>query len=171
MGLNTPMRKLVDNDALQNLRDGVEKPILPVLPLTRSGDVAETGTLRVFATTDNHPKRHHGAVESPAISDNSGRPIVDADLRISTLLKRIMTEVAADEHQEDGTEMTNLEVLVRKLVSRALGENQFAMETVLDRIEGKPVRANQVHVADTALEEQIDKASVAALNNLLEPAK
>lgn len=82
-----------------------------------------------------------------------------------------MAETAAPRHQEDGTRMTNLEVLVRKLVERALGENQFAMETVLDRFEGKPVRANQVPVADTALEEQIDRASVAALNSLAEPPK
>lgn len=82
-----------------------------------------------------------------------------------------MAEIAADEFQDDGTQMTNLEVLVRKLVNRALNENQFSMETVLDRFEGKPVRANQVHATDTALEEQIDRASVDALNSLLEPPK
>lgn len=82
-----------------------------------------------------------------------------------------MAEIAADKFQDDGTRMSNLEVLVRKLVDRALNENQFAMETVLDRFEGKPVRANQVQAADTALEEQIDRASVDALNSLLEPPK
>lgn len=80
-----------------------------------------------------------------------------------------MAEAAADKHQDDSAQrMSNLEVLVRGLVDKALDGNQFAMETVLDRFEGKPVRANQVQTADTALEEQLDKASVAALNSLTE---
>ena len=67
--------------------------------------------------------------------------------------------------------MTNAEVLTRMLVDKALQQNQFAMEMVLDRYEGKPVRAQTVQSADTTIEEQIDKASVALLNSLTEEGK
>lgn len=62
--------------------------------------------------------------------------------------------------------MSNAEVLTRLLVDKALQGNQFALEMVLDRYEGKPVRAQTVQSADTSIEEQIDKASVALLNSL-----
>lgn len=173
MGLSTPMRRLVDDDSLQDLRQETPQSEEPVLLPARGGNPPEAGSLRVFGTADDHHVggRNRKPVES-TVSYRAGQTVSpDTDLRISPLLKRIMAETAADEFQDDGTRMTNLEVLVRKLVDRALNENQFAMETVLDRFEGKPVRANQVQVADTALEEQIDRASVDALNSLLEPPK
>lgn len=67
--------------------------------------------------------------------------------------------------------MTNLEVLVRTLVRRALDENQFALERVLDQYEGKPVRGTQVRTADTTTEELIDQQSIALLNSIAEGKK
>lgn len=64
--------------------------------------------------------------------------------------------------------MSNAEVLTRGLVAAALEGKQFAIEAVLDRYEGKPVRANQVQTADTTVEEQIDRQSVALLNQIAE---
>lgn len=160
----------MDDDALQGLRKppvGQEGIVLSPAP---KGDAQKDGSVRVFGTSeDQHDRRAESISQPGEIPHRPGQPVIDADLRITTLLKRIMAEAAAPRHQDDSaSQMSNLEVLVRGLVDKALDGNQFAMETVLDRFEGKPVRANQVQTADTALEEQLDKASVAALNSLTE---
>lgn len=64
--------------------------------------------------------------------------------------------------------MSNAEVLMRQLVDYALAGKQFAIEAVLDRFEGKPVRADRLTTPDTTIEEQIDLQSVALLNQRTE---
>jgi hypothetical protein len=86
-------------------------------------------------------------------------------------LKRLLREVAASRHQEDGSRMTNAEVLARKLLERALEGNQAAQELVVDRVEGKAGRAAPAGASDVQLEEQIDRAAVAALNSLVPDEK
>lgn len=67
---------------------------------------------------------------------------------------------------------SNLEVLARKVVDSALTTSmgsQRARELIVERIEGKAQRANQVVQPDTTLEDQIDRAAVALLNDLAAP--
>lgn len=80
-------------------------------------------------------------------------------------------EDAAEEFQEKYVgqgRMKNLEILARGLVQDALNGDKNTRELVIDRIEGKAVRAAQVQPPDTTLEDQLDRASVAALNELAE---
>lgn len=74
---------------------------------------------------------------------------------------------------EEGEEVTpggvvirKKELLARLLVERALLGNQFAIEAVLDRVEGKAVRGQAAAQVDNSIEEQIGRAEVAALNAL-----
>lgn len=86
----------------------------------------------------------------------------------------MLSEVADEEFQDDGTGRSNLEVLARKVVKASLSDNmgaQRARELIVERIEGKAQRANQVQGVDTSLEDQIDKAAVALLNDIAAPVK
>lgn len=167
VGLAPPLRKVVDRgDTLHDLRSPAGRQEEPVLRPSREGDAAEAPQVRVFATpNDSHGGR--GAEAQQATLPGATVPL-DTELRVSALIKNILAEVAADRYQEDGTRMSNAEVLTRGLVAAALEGKQFAIEAVLDRYEGKPVRANQVQTADTTVEEQIDRQSVALLNQIAE---
>lgn len=67
--------------------------------------------------------------------------------------------------------MTNAEIIMRLLVEKALIGNQFALELVLDRYEGKAVRAQTVNNQDHTVEDLIDRQKVALLNGLVPTPK
>jgi hypothetical protein len=165
LGLTPPLQRAVDNDALQGMRAPVERPQEPVLPEAREDDAQADGEVGVFAAPDDpDPGRHTKAVK-PSIPGVAGP---EGELRVAVLIRRILSEVAADSYQEAGSNMSNAEVLTRQLVDEALKGKQFAIEAVLDRYEGKPVRANQVQTPDLTIEEQIDRQSVSLLNKMAE---
>lgn len=62
--------------------------------------------------------------------------------------------------------MNNAEVLARRLLHRALKENPAAMEMVIDRVEGKAVRAAQVAQQDTTLDDQLTRLDEQTLDAL-----
>lgn len=90
----------------------------------------------------------------------------DSEQRISILVKRILMEVANKTHQDGGSRRTNAEALTRLLVNRALEGNQFAIEAVLDRAEGKPVKGATISTPDMSIEEMISQQEIALLNGL-----
>lgn len=66
--------------------------------------------------------------------------------------------------------MTNLEVLARKVFFAALTDfmgAQRARELVIERLEGKAGRAAPTQGANTELDDQLDRAAVSALNDLV----
>lgn len=164
LGLTPPLTKAVDRDALQNLREETVGQAEPVLPDARQSPSETTGPIGVFTAPDD-PNGVGGA--SPEQPKVPGGPVPAEELKVGTLLRRILHEVAAPAFQEDGQPaMTNLEILLRKVVSNALLGNQFSVERVLDQFEGKPVRGAAVRTADTSLEDFIDQQSIALLNGL-----
>lgn len=68
--------------------------------------------------------------------------------------------------------MTNLEAFLRGLVGRAIqfGDKQVS-DLLLAYIAGKPGKAADPKSEDKTLEEALNRADVAALNNLLPQAK
>jgi hypothetical protein len=143
----------------------------PLLPDAQAEPLAGDGTLGVFAAPrDLDRGRGEPADQQAAFPDSPGRIGEVTDLKLSDLLKKLLDEVADDEFQDrPGSRMLVKEALARMLMERALGGNQFAIEAVLDRVEGKAVRGQQAAQVDNAIEEQIDRAAVASLNSLLTP--
>lgn len=79
-----------------------------------------------------------------------------------------MAEPAGDKYQDiPGRKMSNAERIMRLLVDKAVQGQQYALEMVLDRYEGKAVRAQQVNTQDQTVEEHIDRQKVALLNGLV----
>lgn len=75
--------------------------------------------------------------------------------------------------QDAGLSMTNVEVLARKMWHSAIepGLNQAkARELVIDRLEGKAGRANNVNPVNTELDEQLDRQATDLLNDLAKPS-
>jgi hypothetical protein len=155
---------------LQSLRSvdgGQEGPVLPD-PRTKDASQDREAAPLIFPTPNDHDS---GRDTKTVKSSVSGIPDDPADLRASALIKQIMAESAGDKYQDiPGRRMTNSEAIMRLLVDRALAGNQFALEIVLDRYEGKAVRAQQVNSQDHTVEELIDRQKVALLNGLV-PAK
>lgn len=63
-----------------------------------------------------------------------------------------------------------MEVLARKVFSAALADNlgsQRARELVIERLEGKAGRATPIQGTNTELDDQLDRAAVSALNDLV----
>jgi hypothetical protein len=101
--------------------------------------------------------------------------VLSADeVAFSRVLRRILTEVAADEFQDDPTvnpsqrrNLTNAEVLARRLIYKACQGRDAAMEAVFDRVEGKPGRTATQKGSDDHINEQIDQTLVNDLNKLV----
>jgi hypothetical protein len=86
---------------------------------------------------------------------------------MSDLLKEMLLEPADAEFQKvEGRVLTNMEVLAAGIMVDALRGGRDARDAILNRVEGKPGQAAQTQAPDTALEEQLDKLGIEALNDL-----
>lgn len=87
------------------------------------------------------------------------------------MLKKIASEIAPVEFTEgEAIGWTNMEVLARKVFSAALADTmgaQRARELVIERLEGKAGRAAPTQGTNTELDDQLDRAAVAALNEFV----
>lgn len=152
------LKKVDHGGALRNLRTPEQQPEGSVLSEAQPQNAPADGKLGLFAagetSTDRPSTRRIGTV-------------ADLELNLTALLKSILLEDAVDAYQESDRTMTNLEVIARGMVADAMRGGGAARELVIDRVEGKAVRAAQVTPPDTSLEEQIDRSSVEALNALI----
>lgn len=154
-----PLKGNQSGEGLSDVRSPTPKREESVLQTPPAGKAPGNETVGVFAN-----------VEGPNGS-GAGQPSTlpsDPDIRLSILIRRILAEPAAPEFQDmDGVILTNAEKLARILVNKALAdENQFAIEAVLDRAEGKPVKGQQVMMPDMTVEDMISNQEVALLNAL-----
>lgn len=164
-------------DALDRLIGGETKkmravlpegpPDSPVLPETCSGGATPSREVRVFAAIEDVngicPESVPG---SPGVSDD-----LESEIKLSILLRRRLAEKAPASMLTPGElsrgGATYAEVLSRVLVEKAADGNQFALEAVMDRVEGKPTKAVPNKADDSVLNEQLDAIGVAALNEMV----
>lgn len=149
----------VKNEDVRNMRAGNSRPQPEVLLLPSGPDASGDEEVRVF---DAIGLSDSGRESGPS----QVAPAGDTEQRISILVKRILREVAGREHQDGGSRRTNAEALTRLLMNRALEGNQFAIEAVLDRAEGKPVKGVTISTPDLSVEDMISQQEVALLNDL-----
>lgn len=154
-----PLKGGADGPELRNMREAESNGQGSVLPSTREGQAAGNEPVGIFG-----PQAQTNPVES------SARPVDLNEVTLTALLRRILQEPATKDRQDDPTRtMTNLEVIARGMVADAANGDKTMRELIVDRIEGKAVRAAQVQPIDTSLEEQLDKAAITELNKLTEP--
>lgn len=158
-----PLKDVKRGNELQGVRSPAQKQKESVLPDPPERNASANEGVGVFA--------------KPSIADSgranqSQQVSPDSDLRLSLLIRKVLAEVAADKYQDtDGVVFSNAEKIARILVDRALSENQFAIEAVLDRAEGKPVKGQQVSMPDMTVEEMISQQEVALLNEAMKKDK
>lgn len=91
---------------------------------------------------------------------------------MGTLFKRLLREAAPVEYQiEDGRLVTSAEVLAKRILADALRGDRNMRDLVVAYTEGKPGTKQEQKVADTSIEDQIDRAAVAHLNSFLPQAE
>lgn len=158
-----PLKEVKRGTELRNVRDTAQEQKESVLQTPSQSQAPRNETVGVFAKpADSNSGRGSGPSNIP----------LDSDIRLSILIRKILAEPAADEFQDgDGPRLSNAESLARLLVRRALSENQFAIEAVLDRAEGKPVKGQTVSLPDMTVEDMISQQEVALLNNELKKEK
>ncbi len=176
VGLATPMnlKKVANGLELQNLRGEEPKQEGPVLPATRASYPKAVRGSGIFGAASHNDPERPAKTLSPPVLDNSGGSAEDESLSFTAYLKKVAMEIAPEDYQDADSEMTGLELLARKVFYAALSDNmgaQRARELVVERLEGKAVRAAQVQTPDTTIEDQIDRAAVAALNELATSTK
>lgn len=154
-----PLKGKSGGESLPDVRSPASQREESVLQSAPPGKAPRDEAVGVFAADEG--TNRGGGSEPREVSG-------DPDIRLSILIRRVLAEHAADEFQDlDGVRMTNAEKLARILVNKAIAdENQFAIEAVLDRAEGKPVKGQQVQMPDMTVEEMISQQEVALLNNL-----
>jgi hypothetical protein len=167
VGLATPatLKQVASGLELRDLRQAEPVQEGPVLPSAPPAEAPRNAAIRVFGTAAGKPP-------VPPTLPVPGLAADDSEVTFTDLLKKVLRETADAEFQDDGGSQSNLEVLARKVVKASLSDNmgaQRARELIVERIEGKAQRANQVSTPDTALEDQIDKAAVALLNGIAKP--
>lgn len=156
------LKKVADGTTLRDLQAGESVGEGSVLPNPQPADAPADAKDRIF-TVSPEP------AESTPANVGTGN-LADAELNLDLLLKQILLEEAAEEFQEEGsnTRMKGIEILARGLIDDALRGDKNTRALVIERIGGKAVRAAQVQPPDTTLEDQLDRASVEALNSLVE---
>lgn len=156
------LKKVADGSDLRSMLPPERVDQGQVLPHPQPAETSRDATGGVFAVPSD---------PTDPVPAAPGNRLDDAELNLTVLLRQILMEDAAEEFQEKYVgqgRMKNLEILARGLVQDALNGDKNTRELVIDRIEGKAVRAAQVQPPDTTLEDQLDRASVAALNELAE---
>jgi hypothetical protein len=171
VGLSTPaeLKKVVDGNALRNMQQANAGQEGSVLPSPREGDAPPAGEVRLFGTADPDNRVGNTEVVKSSVPDATGRNDSSGELTFTALLRKIAVEQAAEEWQDSSSPMTNMEVLARKVFNTALREGmqtQRARELVIERLEGKAGRAAPVQGSNTELDDQLDRAAVALLNDL-----
>lgn len=167
VGLATPatLKQVGNGSELRDLRQAEPVPQGPFLSDAPEDVAPRNVPVRVFGASAGSPP-------VPPTLPTPGSSGDENEVTFTDLLKKVLRETADLEFQDDGGSQSNLEVLARKVVKASLSDNmgaQRARELIVERIEGKAQRANQVSTPDTALEDQIDKAAVAMLNDLAAP--
>jgi hypothetical protein len=161
-------KQVADGLDVQALRTTDDRQGIPVLPPAQPVRVEQAQEVRVFPTAPTDSAAG-GETNGQQILDLSRRLDLDPELRLSDLLRKLLKEVAAPGFQYANSRMTNAEVLARQLLNRALEGNAGAQEMVIDRVEGKAVRANPVQSTDTTIDDQLDALDKQNLNDLVEP--
>lgn len=72
---------------------------------------------------------------------------------------------------QDGRLVTNAEVLAARIMADAISGDRNMRDLVVAYTEGKPGTKQEQKVADTSIEDQIDRASIAHLNSLVPTAE
>jgi hypothetical protein len=149
--------KVENGDELRSVPTAEPEPQGSVLLATQPGEAPRDASIGVFGP---------GAEVTP-VTPPGRRDVDSTDASLTELLKTILREDAIAAFQDDpARRLTNLEVLARGMVNDALGGDRTMREMVVERVEGKAIRAAQVTPADSSLEDQLDRASIAALNDL-----
>lgn len=156
----TPRKDVGNEPQLPSVRPAEPKPEGSVLPDPRQAEDSGNGSGGIFGPEADKPTDR---VEPSARSSES------TDANLTDLLKQVLLEMAGPKYQEAiGRPISNLEVIARGMVDDAMRGDKQMREMVIERVEGKAVRAAQVQPADTTLEEQLDRASINALNEMAE---
>lgn len=155
-----PELKVENGDELRSVPAAEPEPQGPVLPEAQPREAPRNASIGIFGP---------GAEGTP-VQPPGRRDIDPTDAGLTELLKKILREDAPANYQDDPTRrISSLEVIARGMVSDAMKGDKTMREMVVERVEGKAVRAAQVTPPDSSLEEQIDRAAIAALNELAEP--
>ena len=91
--------------------------------------------------------------------------------KIGSYLRKLLAEKGEVKHQPAGLNgpatLTNAELLARKLLDRALSStDQWAVQTIIERAEGKAVAAERIIEQDTSTEEKLSDVTRQHLNAL-----
>lgn len=79
--------------------------------------------------------------------------------------RRVATE-APEEYQEVGSRKTVAAILAEQFINAALKGERWALEAVIERLEGRPATAERVEQQDSTLADAIDAAQRELLNGL-----
>lgn len=150
------------NEGVQGVREpGAEGQ--QVLPEAREGAPAETGS--------------GGVPPAPAVQDDQrvGEPdelpfpgagrAETTDARLSRILQNLLQKKAPREFQTAGGE-TTAEVLAQTVMNKALEGNQWAIDFVSNRIEGRPGNVAPERQSEADVEAELERVTVTRLNDL-----
>lgn len=132
-----------------------------VLSGTPTGGSSVNGVVRLFGTA---AVQDTGRVRGP--EDGTGEYTGDGTVR-SELQRLLRLPVGTSVDADITPEMTGNEALARILLRKAINDrSQAAIDAVLDRLEGKPVRAAANKTTNAHIDEQLD-LQLDALNGLV----
>ena len=150
---------------LRSVRRTAGKPERQVLPAARPAGAGETGAVRVPGADGGDDGQRADESVQPEVSDRGG----ETGTQLSRVLKRLLGETAPTELMGAvglSRVATNAEAVAAVVMREALAGKQWAVEMVRDQTEGKPVRAAQINSNEAEIEDQLDRVSTAALNQI-----
>lgn len=165
-------REAKRGNKVRRVRDSVEGAKVPVLPeVWHEGSEHGVAGGKVGAPGNDDGQRA-GDPELSAVSDNPRK--AETGSQLSRVLKRMLGETPPVELLDTagiGTVGTNAEALAAVVMRAALAGKQWAVEMIRDQSEGKPVRAAQINTHDEDIEDMLDRASTARLNEFAKGKK
>jgi hypothetical protein len=94
---------------------------------------------------------------------------VAGDIDWAGLFRSILAEPAPAEYQHAGQVVSQAELLARMIVSKGVCGSLPAAEMIMDRLLGKPGRAERMTAEDMTVEDLIDEAGKNLLDSIAIP--
>jgi len=168
---NSPNPGLTPPDLLKQIRAEVANEDLPkmqskseakrrsVLHTARPSGADETSGSRVFGATSVSDAGRTDSSEPPAVSDALG---LESEIALSDIVRQVMLSPGPEEG------VSFLRQMVTQVALKAARGEQWAVDFIANRYEGKPGQAPRKTTSIEQAEETINEVEVATLNDLLD---
>ena len=153
-------KELTDGDKLQDLHPTNPMPKRLVLPASRKGSAGAAGGGGVFGTPEVHDEQRGTDSEQGQVPDAEGKQRF-VDVAITEALRELVQDVMPEG-------CTYMHGILKQVVIKASKGEQWAIDFIANRIEGKPGQVAKKTNSIEEIEAVITQVEKAALDKLVE---